>query len=142
MAIALGPVHHLRVTVTDLQRSREFYTQLLGFQVAAESPPKDDPSYEALYPLLWGGIVLTNGSVLFGLRPVAPHDDRFSPDRVGLDHVSFGVASRAELEQALKLFDEHGVKHGGIKRLEGFGIDILPFEDPDNIQLELTAPIE
>lgn len=141
MAVTLGPVHHLRVTVTDIQRSREFYTQLLGFQVAAESPPKDDPSYEAMYPVLWGGVVLANGNMLLGLRPVAPRDDRFDPDRVGLDHLSFSVNSRAELEQALKLFDERGVTHGGIKRLEGFGIDILPFEDPDGIQLELTAPI-
>ena len=28
----------------------------------------------------------------------------------------------------------------GITRLEAFGIDVLPFEDPDGIQLELTAP--
>ena len=40
--IAAGPVHHLRLTVTDIQRSRQFYTSLLGFQVAVESPPPGD----------------------------------------------------------------------------------------------------
>ena len=139
--IAVGPIHHLRLTVTDIQRSREFYTGLLGFQVAAESPPADDPSAEAMYKVLWGGIVMISGNLLLGLRPVAPRDDRFDEDRVGLDHLSFGVASRAELEQAVRLFDERGVAHGPITRLEGFGIDILPFRDPDNIELELTAPI-
>ena len=29
--IATGGIHHLRLTVTDLPRSREFYTSLLGF---------------------------------------------------------------------------------------------------------------
>src|SRR5262249_18795116 len=83
MQVSLGPVHHLRLTVTDINRSREFYTGLLGFQVAAESPPKDDPSYEATYPVLWGGIVMLSGNMLLGLRPTAPHEDRFDPDRVG-----------------------------------------------------------
>jgi hypothetical protein len=38
-------------------------------------------------------------------------------------------------------FDERGVPHGEIRRLQGFGIDILPFRDPDTIALELTAPV-
>jgi len=63
-----------------------------------------------------------------------------SPDRVGLDHLSFGVPSRADLEQAAALFDEHGVTHGVITPLPSFGIDVLSFQDPDGIQLELTAP--
>src|SRR5829696_4953037 len=31
--LSLGPVHHLRLTVTDVERSRAFYTELLGFQI-------------------------------------------------------------------------------------------------------------
>ena len=42
--IPTGEIHHLRLTVTDLERSRQFYTSLLGFTVAVESPPEDDPS--------------------------------------------------------------------------------------------------
>ena len=34
--LSLGPVHHLRLTVTDVDRSRAFYTDLLGFQIAVE----------------------------------------------------------------------------------------------------------
>jgi catechol 2,3-dioxygenase-like lactoylglutathione lyase family enzyme len=129
------------LTVTDLARSRDFYTRLLGFDVAVESPPADDPTAEAMYPVLWGGIVMIRGDLLMGLRPVAPGGDRFSEDRVGLDHLSFGVASRDELEQARALLDQHGVPHGDIRELPSFGIYILPFRDPDNIQLELTAPV-
>ena len=36
--IELGAIHHIRLTVTDIERSRKFYTELLGFEVAAEAP--------------------------------------------------------------------------------------------------------
>jgi glyoxylase I family protein len=139
--IATGDIHHLRLTVTDIKRSREFYTGLLGFDIAAESPPDDDPTAEEAYKVLWGGIVMVRGNLLLGLRPVAPKGDRFDEDRVGLDHLSFNVASRDEIDKAVRLFDERGVPHGEIKTLAGFGIYVLPFRDPDNVQLELTAPI-
>ena len=139
--IATGGIHHLRLTVTDVERSREFYTTLLGFDVAAEAPPAGDPSAEAVNRILFGGVVMVRGGLLLGLRPVAPPGDRFDEDRVGLDHLSFSVASRDELEEAVRLFDERGVPHGEIATLAGFGIHVLPFRDPDNIQIELTAPI-
>jgi catechol 2,3-dioxygenase-like lactoylglutathione lyase family enzyme len=139
--IAIGDIHHLRLTVTDVGRSREFYTSLLGFDVAVEAPPADDPSAEAMNRVLFGGVVMVRGNLLMGLRPVAPRDDRFDEDRVGLDHLSFSVASREELDQAVRLFDERGVPHGEIATLSSFGIAVLPFRDPDNIQVELTAPI-
>jgi glyoxylase I family protein len=139
--IPVGGIHHLRLTVTDLQRSRQFYTSLLGFEVAVESPPDDDPSAAEMFKILFGGVVMIRGNLLMGLRPMAPSGDRFGPDRVGLDHLSFSVANRGELERALRLLDEHGVTHGQITSLPSFGIDVLSFEDPDGVQLELTAPM-
>lgn len=139
--IPAGEIHHLRLTVTDLERSRAFYTGLLGFEVAVESPPPGDPSEAAAFKILFGGIVMIRGSLLMGLRPVASTGDRFDPDRVGLDHLSFSVPGRGDLEEAVRLFDEHQVPHGQITSLPSFGIDVLPFEDPDGVQLELTAPM-
>lgn len=129
--IATGGIHHLRLTVTDVERAREFYTGVLGFQVAMELP---------------SGVVLSNGSVMVGLGPAPDPDraisgDRFDENRVGLDHLSFSVGSRDELEQAVRIFDERGIPHGEITDLgPDFGIYILAFRDPDNTQLELTAP--
>jgi glyoxylase I family protein len=139
--IETGPIHHLRLTVTDIKRSREFYTSMLGFDIAVDSPPDDDPAAEAEKTVLWGGCVMVRGNLLLGLRPVAPKGDRFDEDRVGLDHLSFNVASREELDRAVTLFDQKGVPHGEIKTLTSFGICVLPFRDPDNIQIELTAPM-
>ena len=130
--ITTNGVHHIRLIVTDPVRSRDFYTSLLNFTVAAELPP---------------GFVLTNGTMLLGVttpwdESQAIANDRFSCNRVGLDHLSFGVANRAELDKATALFKEHGIEHGEITDLPGFGITILSFSDPDGIQLELTVPLE
>ncbi len=142
--LSLGPVHHLRLTVTDVDRSRAFYTELLGFQVAVDVPPPAGDSYHDLTEdLLQGGIVMANGDLLLGLRPVdaARAGDRFDPFRCGLDHLSFGVAGRADLEAAVRLFEERGVVHSEITDLPPFGIAVLPFKDPDGVALELTAPL-
>ena len=139
--IPTGDIHHLRLTVTDVERSRQFYTSLLGFEVAVESPPAGDPAAAETFKVLFGGIVMIRGNLVLGLRPVAPAGDRFDPDRVGLDHLSFSVASHADLERAATLLDEQGVRRGQITGLPSFGIDVLPFEDPDGVQLELTAPM-
>src|SRR2546429_8531686 len=89
--IPTGEIHHLRLTVTDLERSRQFYTSLLGFEIAAESPPPDDPSAGEGFKILFGGVVMIRGNLLLGLRPMAPARDPFDPDPGGLDHLHLGV---------------------------------------------------
>jgi glyoxylase I family protein len=140
--IRVGVPHHVRLTVTDVDRSRAFYTQVLGFDVALEGPPDDDPD-GVVADTLQGGVVLTNAGVLIGLRPVdAAHaGDRFDPFRVGLDHLSFAVDSRADLDTAVALLDEHGVAHGPIRELPAMGMAFLAAFDPDGIALELTAAL-
>jgi catechol 2,3-dioxygenase-like lactoylglutathione lyase family enzyme len=139
--IELGGIHHIRLTVTNIERSREFYTELLGFQIAAEAPASHDPKSDPSYPVLWGGVVMARGNYLLGLRPVAEQGDSFDENRVGLDHLSFNVESRAAMDAAIKVLDERGITHGEVRELTSFGICVLPFRDPDNIQLELTSPL-
>ena len=142
----MGSVHHLRLAVSDVQRSVAFYTEILGFQVAVDAPPPpDDENYEALVDSLQGGVILMHQGMFIGLRPVnaerATEGDRFDPFRVGLDHLSFSVPSRADLDAATRLLDERGVEHGPIRELAPLGLSFLAFFDPDGIALELTAPI-
>lgn len=141
-AIATTGLHHLRLTVTDLARSRAFYEGVLGFEVAAASEGDPaDPAVRADPAQLYGGVVYATNGILFGLRPVAEASDRFVSDRVGLDHVSLGVAGRAELDAAVAALEERGVPHGEVIELPAFGIAILSFEDPDGVHLELTSPV-
>jgi catechol 2,3-dioxygenase-like lactoylglutathione lyase family enzyme len=132
-AIVLGGIHHVALTVTDVPRARDFYTRVLGFQVMAEIGPKT---------------IMSNGSTILAINGAydatqVPSNDRFTENRAGLDHVSFAVPSRAQLENALQVFDSNNVSHGEINDLSPAGLPlfVLAFRDPDNIQLELTAPI-
>src|SRR5215211_4423858 len=53
--LSVGPVHHMRMAVTDVQRSRAFYTEVLGFEVAVDAPPPpDDENHEVLVDSLQG----------------------------------------------------------------------------------------
>ncbi len=129
-SIPTGTVNHVALTVTDRERARDFYGEVLGFQFLTEFGPK---------------YLLSNGSVILALaqspepaRAIA--DDRFDENRVGLDPVSFSVSSRDELERAARALDERGIPRGEIKDIGGLGIYVMAFRDPDNIQLELTAP--
>ncbi len=134
-------INHIRLTVTDVARSQAFYTAVLGFTVAREPRAGDDPATRAFNAALFGGVVLVANGIRLGLRPVAPAGDRFDEDRVGLDHLSFTVAGRADLARAVRLLDARGTPHGGIQDLgPEFGLHILAFRDPDNVQLELSAP--
>jgi glyoxylase I family protein len=92
------------------------------------------------FKILFGGVVMTRGNLIMGLRPMVASGDRFDPNRVGFDYLSFSVASREDLEHALRLFDEPGIPHGQITTFPSFGLGVLPFEDPDGAQFELTAP--
>jgi glyoxylase I family protein len=128
--ITTGAVHHVALTVSDVARSAQFYTDLLGFQKLMDIGPR---------------ILLGNGSLIIGLTPPpdpsqAIQGDRFNENRIGLDHLSFSVASRADLENAVRLLNEYGIGHGEVTDLDGLGISILALRDPDNIQIELTAP--
>jgi glyoxylase I family protein len=125
--IMLGPVHHVALRVTRLDRSIAFYQDLFGFQVVAALPDVT---------------LLSNGTLILGLRDQAQAEsgDRFDEFRVGLDHISFTVASREALERALQILNQRDVPHGEIEDLgSDFGLYVLALRDPDNIQLELTA---
>jgi len=143
--LPVGPIHHVRMAVTDVARSSAFYTEVLGFEVAVDAPPPaDDEHHDEIVDTLLGGVILSHHGMFFGLRPVDQERaaaDRFDPLRVGLDHLSFSVPERADLEAAVSLLDERGVEHGPIRDLAPLGLSFLAFFDPDGIALELTAPI-
>jgi catechol 2,3-dioxygenase-like lactoylglutathione lyase family enzyme len=135
-------IHHVRLTVTDLARSKAFYRDILGFEIAAESSGSpDDPAVREDPFQLYGGVVFQTNGMLFGLRPVADPADRFVSERVGLDHLSFTVDSRDALVAAQEKLGAAGVTHGEVMDLPPFGIAILSFDDPDGVHLELTAPL-
>lgn len=130
--VAIIGVHHITLTVSNVAASAEFYRKHFGFQSVLDLGARN---------------IMSNGSVILSVTlpsdknaPV-PENDRFSENRIGLDHFSFTVASLADMEAAAAYLDEQGVTRGEIRDLgPGLGVYVMAVRDPDNIQLELTAP--
>ena len=136
MGFTSTSIAHVRLTVTDIERSRRFYESVFGWPVLLEVPENADEATRNQFAFLFGGVIYDLGGTLLGLRPVAT--DRFNEDRCGLDHIAFRLGSRAELDAAATHLDEVGVPHEPVKDIGPSYI--LEFRDPDNIALELTAP--
>jgi glyoxylase I family protein len=132
---------HVRLTVTDIARSKAFYDLVFGWPVAIDaSGSVDQPGVKDTPESFYGGCVYqTPQGTLFGLRPVG--STSFDSEHTGLDHISFTVASREELVSARDALHEAGIEHGEIIDLEDAGLAILSFQDPDDINVELTAPL-
>ncbi|GAA5229989.1 VOC family protein [Arthrobacter cryoconiti] len=135
MTISTNSINHIRLTVTDIDRSRAFYEALFAWPVAIEMPADTPAAEQGRFDFLYGGVIYNIGHSLLGLRPVAK--DAFSEDRTGLDHLSLTVDSLDELTAAVVLLEKAGVAHSGIKDIGE--ANILEFRDPDNIALELFA---
>jgi len=137
-------IGHVRLTVTDVYRSRAFYLWLLGADALRTdfSHLWADPALRDEPDRVYGGCSFAVGRQVLGLRPVASAGDRFDPDRVGLDHLALTVVTRAELEAAAGRLAAAGVEHGEVTDLPDFRVTILSVQDPDGIDLELSAPLE
>jgi len=125
------PVTHVALTVRDLSVSVPWYEALFDAEPVLDEDT--DPDFHHT-------VYMVGNGMLIGLHQHAKPapDERFSEFRVGLDHVSFGCADRAELQNWARRLDELGVEHGGIKDASyGSGVS---FRDPDGIALEFFAP--
>jgi catechol 2,3-dioxygenase-like lactoylglutathione lyase family enzyme len=127
MALQTGGIHHLALRVVDLARARAFYTTVLGFPEVLRAE----------------GLVLLNVHGTFlGLRAGAPETeprDRFSPFRVGLDHVALAAPNRGALQDFQRQLDVAGVPNNGIEDDPLLGAAYVAFYDPDGIAWELYA---
>jgi glyoxylase I family protein len=132
-------IHHLRLTVTDIARSKAFYSTLLGREpVIDHSDAVDEPGVRQDQSRFFGGVVYSFGDQVLGLRPVAEAGDTFSSTRVGLDHLGLLVASRADLDRAAERLSADGVPHGEVTDIGP--MTILSLQDPDDVNLELCYP--
>ena len=127
MQLEIGGFSHIAIRVTDFQRARRFYVDVLGLPVALE----------------FEGVVLVKvGNALMGIRGDAPDtkpDDHFDPHRVGLDHVSFAVETVELLERMKRDLDAAQIPNDGIHDEPELNAKGLVFYDPDGIAVELYA---
>ena len=127
----LTGIHHLALTVTDVERSAAWYIELLSMvQVIGEDT--DDVRYRVLAHPASGMVI--------GLRqyPVAGAGDRFDEMRTGMDHVAIGVESVDDLTAWEARLKKLGITYTPATETP-IGT-VIVFRDPDNIQLEFWLP--
>jgi glyoxylase I family protein len=123
-------LNHIILTVSNTDRSRDFYGDLLGFPITMI---EDDPDESFLFTC--GGVQF----FFFPSRQPLPND-RFSEFRIGLDHLSFTAPSKEALQNLADKLIAAGVDTKGVEQFEPTGNWYVAFRDPDNIQLEYWLP--
>jgi glyoxylase I family protein len=123
-------VHHVGVTVTDLERSLAFYEGLGFRRVATFGPP--DGSRAIVQLALGDGMV-----ELFSYRDGAARMARSADPVAGLKHIGL---STADVRATLAELEAAGLVGAGIPVNEtGTGITTAFFEDPDGTSIELLS---
>jgi glyoxylase I family protein len=120
-------VAHLALRVTDYGRAKRFYLETLGFPLLMET--------ENLF-------IFSAGATAIGVRgPDAktPKADRFSPFRVGLDHLALGCEQDAELQRVARALAEAGITNTGVKLDPTLNKRYVAFKDPDGISWEFYS---
>lgn len=136
-------IHHVGITVADLDRSLVFYRDLLGMAVLGRS---DDEDVGAIVGLPGARVRAAdldagNGQVVELLEYGSPNEDRdaHGPDTVGSCHLSLQVA---DLRSALSRLADGGFRPAGQPaRLTEGGVwqdcTVVYLRDPDGVFVEL-----
>jgi catechol 2,3-dioxygenase-like lactoylglutathione lyase family enzyme len=99
----LAGVHHLKLPVTDLARSREWYRSRLGYQVQVEFIEQGT--------LMGYALAHPNGGPMLGLR--------LNPERAraaaGFDYFAIGVPGKAAMEQLAARLTALGEQHTPVR---------------------------
>jgi catechol-2,3-dioxygenase len=114
-------VDHIVFRVADLGRTERFYTVLLG------QPPhrtSDSVMYQVGDSRLFFTLCSVNSS------------ERYDKERVGLNHIAFGVRTPVELTEIQKQLDSAGIPHSGIKKDRYGQKDFIWLDDPDGVRVE------
>lgn len=123
----LHSLHHIAIICSDYERSKKFYTEMLGFTIIQEVYRAERASFKLDLAL--------NGTYLIELFsfPDPPH--RVSrPEARGLRHLAFAVKN---IEESIAHLIKSGVNPEPIRVDENTGKRFTFFSDPDDLPIEL-----
>lgn len=123
----LRSIHHAAIICSDYNRSKAFYTQVLGLRIVAENYRAGRQSWKLDLALPDGGQI-----ELFSF-PGAPRRPT-TPEAQGLRHLAFAVD---DLDAACARLEGHGVTVEPVRVDDNTGRRFTFFPDPDGLPLEL-----
>lgn len=123
----LKGIHHMAVICSDYEKSKAFYTEVLGFRVEHEYYRRDRDSYKADLSL--------NGQYVIELFSFPVPPPRLSyPEAAGLRHMAFQVE---RIEEAVAELHRKGIACEPVRVDEYTGKHFTFLFDPDRLPIEL-----
>lgn len=123
----LKALHHIAIICSDYEKSKLFYTEVLGFSILQEVYRAERQSYKL--DLALNGHYLIE---LFSFPNPAPRPSR--PEAMGLRHIAFQVK---DIDVSMKEISAFGIEIEPIRIDEFTGKRFTFFQDPDGLPIEL-----
>ena len=119
-------LHHIAIICADYEKSKRFYTEILGFQIKNEVYREERKSFKLDLSL--------NGHYLIELFSFPDPPQRLSrPESTGLRHIAFGVNN---IEEACLFLKDNQIETEDIRIDEYTGRKFTFFADPDDLPIE------
>ena len=120
-------LHHVAIICSNYQKSKQFYTEVLGFEIEHEIYRADRKSYKLDLSL--------NGQYLIELFSFQEPPQRLTrPEATGLRHISFAVIN---IENAVDYFNSVNIITEQIRIDEHTNRKFTFLKDPDNLPIEI-----
>ncbi len=120
-------LHHVAVIASDYERSKAFYTEVLGLAVIAEIYREQRQSWKLDLALPGGGQI-----ELFSFPDPPPRTN--APEACGLRHLAFALA---DVEAEARFLTGHGIAVEPVRVDPQTGKRFTFFADPDGLPMEL-----
>lgn len=121
--------HHIAIICSDYERSKKFYTEVLGFEIIKETYRKERDSWK-----LDLKVGEDDQIELFYFPNRPPRPTR--PEALGLRHLAFEVEN---VEDTKRDLEQMGVVVEDIRTDEIDGMKFTFFVDPDGQPLEIKS---
>ena len=127
----LAGLHHLGISVANLERSMRFYRDVVGADLLVGPNDGTSPSF------IGRMAILSLGGRIFDVCEHSRNEgERFDPVHTGLDHLALEAESLDELQAWATWLDTCGVARSAVREVADGRGQMFDFVDPDGIQIE------
>ena len=125
--ITIKRLHHIAIICKDYEKSKRFYTEILGFKIEQEIYRAERQSYKLDLSI--------NGNYLIELFSFPNPPERPSrPEATGLRHIAFEVEN---IENCIQILTADNIVSEPIRIDEFTNKKFTFLNDPDNLPIEL-----
>lgn len=145
MAQGLTPrmLNHLAYVTHDVAATADFYTRILGMELASTIFDDQVPSTGENFPYFHIFFRMADGSTIafFECTDLPPAAKSTHPAYDTFNHVAMQAENPAEIRRWKAWLEQNGVEVLGPVNHKGL-IESIYFHDPNGIRLELTTPLD